>query len=84
MTTRAVEQFDEWESSPFRDGYRGLHDLADEEFSGVVQAGAAKLCMLNGTVVGIMAAALVILTYYAGKAISTAEKKMEADQGRGE
>ncbi|PSP70194.1 hypothetical protein BRC79_02750 [Halobacteriales archaeon QH_8_67_27] len=54
MTTRAVEQFDEWESSPFRDGYRGLHDLADEEFSGVVQAGAAKLCMLNGTVVGIL------------------------------
>ncbi|PSQ27116.1 hypothetical protein BRD06_05370 [Halobacteriales archaeon QS_9_67_15] len=32
-------------------------------------------------VVGIMAAALVVLTYYAGKAISTAEKKAEADQG---
>jgi membrane protein implicated in regulation of membrane protease activity len=32
-------------------------------------------------IVGIMAAALVILTYYAGKAISTAEKEMEADQG---
>ncbi|WP_123533185.1 DUF7527 domain-containing protein [Halosimplex salinum] len=54
MTTRAVEQFDEWESSPFRDGYRGLHDLADEEFSGIVTAGGAKLCMLNGTAVGIL------------------------------
>ncbi|MFB6139472.1 MAG: hypothetical protein ABEJ26_03450 [Halosimplex sp.] len=54
MTTRAVEQFDEWESSPFRDGYRGLHDLADGEFSGIVQAGHAKLCMLNGTVVGVL------------------------------
>ncbi|WP_436927341.1 DUF7527 domain-containing protein [Halosimplex amylolyticum] len=54
MTTRAVEQFDEWESSPFRDGYRGLHDLAEGEFSGIVEAGAAKLCMLNGTVVGIL------------------------------
>ncbi|MFC7138880.1 hypothetical protein ACFQMA_03395 [Halosimplex aquaticum] len=54
MTTRAVEQFDEWESSPFRDGYRGLHDLAEGEFSGIVEAGGAKLCMLNGTVVGIL------------------------------
>ncbi|WP_459192440.1 DUF7527 domain-containing protein [Halosimplex sp. J119] len=54
MTTRAVEQFAEWESSPFRDGYRGLHDLAEGEFSGIVEAGGAKLCMLNGTVVGIL------------------------------
>jgi prefoldin subunit 5 len=54
MTTRAGEQFDEWESSPFRDGYRGLDDLAAEEFSGIVQAGTAKLCMLSGTVVGIL------------------------------
>ncbi|QPV63858.1 hypothetical protein I7X12_04295 [Halosimplex litoreum] len=54
MTTRAVEQFDEWESSPFRDGYRGLHDLADSSFSGVVEVGHAKLCMLNGTAVGIL------------------------------
>jgi len=54
MTTRAVEQFDEWESSPFRDGYRGLHDLADSDFSGVVEVGHARLCMLNGTAVGIL------------------------------
>ncbi|ELZ20584.1 hypothetical protein C475_20013 [Halosimplex carlsbadense 2-9-1] len=49
-----MEQFDEWESSPFRDGYRGLHDLADSGFSGIVEAGIAKLCMLNGTAVGIL------------------------------
>ena len=54
MTTRAVEQLDEWESSPFRDGYRGLHDLADSGFSGIVEAGRAKLCLLNGTAVGIL------------------------------
>ena len=35
-------------------------------------------------IVGIMAVALVVLTYYAGKAVSTAETKMEADQSHGE
>jgi len=54
MATRAVEQVDDWNSAPFTDGYRGLHDLAAEEFSGVVEAGRAKLCMLGGTVVGIL------------------------------
>ena len=54
MTTRAVEQFDEWESSRFSDGYRGLQTLADRDFSGVIEAGTAKLCMLNGTAVGIL------------------------------
>ena len=34
-------------------------------------------------IVGIMAVALLILTYYAGKAISTAETEIEADQGHG-
>ncbi|PSP54131.1 hypothetical protein BRC74_01975 [Halobacteriales archaeon QH_7_68_42] len=54
MTTRAVAEMDDWESSPFSGGYAGLRDLVDEEFSGIVQSGAAKLCLLNGTAVGVL------------------------------
>jgi len=54
MTTRAVEQVDEWESRPFSGGYRGLHDLADERFSGIVTVGPTRLCMTKGSVVGIL------------------------------
>ena len=53
MTTRAVAEMDDWESSPFSGGYAGLRDLVDDEFSGIVQSGAAKLCLLNGTAVGV-------------------------------
>jgi hypothetical protein len=41
MTTRVVEEFDDWESRPFDGGYAGLHELADDEFSGVVRSGTA-------------------------------------------
>jgi len=54
MTTRAIERVDQWETRSFTGGYRGLHELAEAEFSGVVRAGAATLCMLNGTVVGVL------------------------------
>ena len=54
MTTRAVAEMDDWESSPFSGGYAGLRDLVDDEFSGIVQSGAAKLCLLNGTAVGVL------------------------------
>ncbi|PSP91105.1 hypothetical protein BRC78_04685 [Halobacteriales archaeon QH_8_68_33] len=54
MTTRAVAEMDDWESSPFNGGYAGLRDLVDDEFSGIVQSGAAKLCLLNGTAVGVL------------------------------
>jgi hypothetical protein len=54
MTTRTVERVDDWNTRPFDGGYRGLHDLADEEFSGVVQSDTAKLCMLNGSVIGVL------------------------------
>jgi len=39
---------------------------------------------LQFAIVSVTAVLLVILTYYAGKAVSTAEKEMEADQGHGE
>jgi len=54
MTTRAVAQVDDWQSEPFSGGYAGLHELADDGFSGIVQCGTAKACFLNGTVVGIL------------------------------
>ncbi|WP_123533181.1 DUF6684 family protein [Halosimplex salinum] len=36
---------------------------------------------LQFAIVGVTAVLLVILTYYAGKAISTAESEMEAEHG---
>jgi len=54
MTTRAVAEMDDWDTVPFGGGYAGLRDLADAEFSGIVQSGAAKCCLLNGTVVGVL------------------------------
>ncbi|MFB6182990.1 MAG: hypothetical protein ABEI96_00405 [Haloarculaceae archaeon] len=54
MTTRTVERVDDWPARSFSGGYRELHDLADQEFSGVVETATAKLFMLNGTVVGVL------------------------------
>jgi len=54
MTTRAVAEIDDWDTVPFGGGYAGLRDLADGGFSGVVQAGPAKLCLLKGTPVGVL------------------------------
>ncbi|MFB6084539.1 MAG: hypothetical protein ABEJ94_09875 [Halorientalis sp.] len=54
MTTRAVEQVDDWDSRPYSGGYRGLHDLADDDFSGIVAAGPTRLCMTSGRVIGIL------------------------------
>ncbi|MFB6129156.1 MAG: hypothetical protein ABEJ47_05260, partial [Halorhabdus sp.] len=54
MTTRALERVDDWETRSFTGGYRGVHELADQEFSGVIRAATATLGMLNGTVVGVL------------------------------
>ncbi|WP_181686724.1 DUF7527 domain-containing protein [Halorhabdus salina] len=54
MTTQAIERVEQWETRSFEGGYRGLQTLADREFSGVVRATGGTLCMLNGTVVGIV------------------------------
>jgi regulator of replication initiation timing len=53
MSTRVVDRVDEWRERPFSDGYRSLHELADEGFSGAVRAGGAELYMTKGAVVGI-------------------------------
>jgi hypothetical protein len=53
MNARTDEKITEWDSRPFSGGFDALRDLADAEFSGVVQAGGARLFMLNGRVVGV-------------------------------
>ena len=53
MSTRVADRVDGWEQQSFADGYRGLGELADADFSGVVRAGGADLYMTKGTVVGI-------------------------------
>ena len=53
MSTRVADRVDGWDERPFAGGYRGLGDLADADFSGVVRAGGADLYMTKGTVVGI-------------------------------
>ena len=53
MDVRTVEQISEWDSRPFSGGFETLHTLADEEFSGAVDAGGAWLFMLNSRVIGV-------------------------------
>ncbi|GAB7093109.1 cell division protein ZapB [Halolamina litorea] len=52
MERNTVERVTEWDSEPFSDGYAGLRDLADREFTGAVTDGTAWLFMLNGRVLG--------------------------------
>ncbi len=53
MDARIVEKISEWKTRPFSGGFERLHTLADEEFSGAVDAGGAWLFMLNGRVIGV-------------------------------
>ena len=53
MDSRTVERVRSWSSASAADGYRGLHELADREFSGAVVADDTWLFMLNGRVVGV-------------------------------
>ncbi|MFB6205451.1 MAG: hypothetical protein ABEJ05_02845 [Haloglomus sp.] len=53
MTTRAVAEMREWDRRQYGGGFDGLHDLADREFSGAVEAETAVLYMLRGRVVGV-------------------------------
>jgi hypothetical protein len=53
METRTVEQVESWSTRSFADGYAGLRELSDGEFSGAVRAGGAWLFMLNGRIIGV-------------------------------
>ena len=53
METRTVEQVESWQTRSVRDGFAGLRELSDGEFSGAVRAGGAWLFMLNGRIIGV-------------------------------
>ncbi|MFC4450003.1 DUF7527 domain-containing protein [Halorussus aquaticus] len=53
METRTVEQVESWQTRSFDDGFAGLRELSDGEFSGAVRAGGAWLFMLNGRIIGV-------------------------------
>ncbi|MFC7080375.1 hypothetical protein [Halorussus caseinilyticus] len=58
METRTVEQVESWQTRPFTDGFAGLRELSDGEFSGAVRAGGAWLFMLNGRIIGVFEGSL--------------------------
>ncbi|SFL10523.1 hypothetical protein SAMN04487950_2475 [Halogranum rubrum] len=53
MDSDIIDVVAEWESTPVSDGYAGLHDLADREFTGAVSEGSVWAFVLNGKVVGV-------------------------------
>jgi len=50
---RWVEEIEGWDDRPFSGGYAGLHDLADDSFSGAVSAGSTWLLFVNGRIVSV-------------------------------
>ena len=53
MDSQRLENVTGWSSRPFADGYEGLRDLSDREFSGAVTEGMAWAFFLNGRIVGV-------------------------------
>ncbi|RLM59376.1 hypothetical protein DVK02_01095 [Halobellus sp. Atlit-31R] len=53
MNSRTIDVVTDWETVAASDGYEGLHELADAEFSGAVSAGMTWAFFLNGRVVGV-------------------------------
>ncbi|MFA1610734.1 DUF7527 domain-containing protein [Halobellus rubicundus] len=53
MNSRTIDVVTEWETVAAPDGYEGLHQLSDSEFSGAVSAGTTWAFFLNGRVVGV-------------------------------
>lgn len=52
MDQWALDRLYEWDSKPFEGGVEGLHSLADDAFTGVVEANGTYVYYLNGRVVG--------------------------------
>ncbi|MFB6093236.1 MAG: hypothetical protein ABEK02_09520, partial [Haloquadratum sp.] len=53
MNSRTIDVVTDWETVAAPDGYEGLHQLAEMEFSGAVSAGVTWAFFLNGRAVGI-------------------------------
>jgi len=54
MDDRVLDEVTGWESRAVADGYAGLRSLADEGFTGAVEAGRTWAFVLNGRVVGVV------------------------------
>ncbi|MFB6251007.1 MAG: hypothetical protein ABEI27_04875 [Halobellus sp.] len=59
MNSRTIDVVTDWETVAAPDGYEGLHQLADSEFSGAVSAGTTWAFFLNGRVVGVFEGKIV-------------------------
>jgi hypothetical protein len=53
MSTRVVDRVDNWSEQSFSGGYAGLQELANGDFSGVVQADGAEAYLTSGVVLEI-------------------------------
>ena len=53
MNSRTIDEVTGWETVAAPEGYEGLRQLADAEFSGAVAAGTAWAFFLNGRIVGV-------------------------------
>jgi archaellum component FlaC len=53
MSTRVLDRVEEWDQRQFTGGYRGLQDLADQEFSGAVRADRLELFMTRGVAIAV-------------------------------
>jgi hypothetical protein len=53
MNSRTIDVVTDWETVSAPEGYEGLHELADAEFSGAVSAGMTWAFFLNGRVIGV-------------------------------
>lgn len=53
MGTRVADRVDDWAERSFAGGYRGLQELGDREFSGVVRASGTELYITRGVAVGV-------------------------------
>ncbi|MFP4218296.1 MAG: hypothetical protein ACLFR6_05595 [Salinarchaeum sp.] len=60
MSDRIASRIDDWSTRPVSDGHRGLHQLADDSFTGAIDASALDITvvMLNGRVIGVFGGAL--------------------------
>jgi uncharacterized coiled-coil protein SlyX len=52
MEGATAARIQDWDERPVSEGYRGLGELADANFTGAVTTGSAWLFMLNGRIVG--------------------------------
>ena len=53
MNSRTIDVVTDWETVAAPDGYEGLHQLSESEFSGAVSAGTTWAFFLNGRIVGV-------------------------------